>query len=34
MLTKELVIELKNKSNGDLAHLIDKQKDMGVLHLF
>jgi len=29
MLTKELINELKNKSNGDLGYLIDKQKDSG-----
>ena len=29
MLTKELIKELKNKGNGDLGYLIDKQKDSG-----
>jgi len=29
MLTRELITELKNKGNGDLGHLIDKQKDSG-----
>jgi hypothetical protein len=29
MLTKELITELKNKGNGDLGYLIDKQKDSG-----
>lgn len=28
MLTKELITKLKNKDNGDLSYLIDKQKDI------
>lgn len=29
MLTKELITELKNKGNGDLGYLVDKQQDNG-----
>ncbi|MBL7786015.1 MAG: HEAT repeat domain-containing protein [Chitinophagales bacterium] len=29
MLTKELITELKNKGNGDLGYLVEKQKDSG-----